>query len=512
MKIQNCLLALTVTVCLLTGCAPTAAVTVETSTQAAPTTVDAAVPTGTAQENAVLFSDSGITASRLDGLEIDGTALTVTQPGTYSLSGQCSDGSVKVQKGTTGVTLVLNGLELCGGGTAAIVCAKSTQVTIEAAAGTENTLSDTESNNDETGSAEAENAVIKCKDGSQVTLCGTGRLNIQANGKNGIRSGASTQEEGDASLTVKNLTLNISAPVNDAVNAEAELHVESGTIAIEAGDDALHCDGALTVGADNTDGPAITISACYEGLEGATVDIYSGNISIQATDDCVNAANSQLTGYDFQLNIHGGTIIAYTTAGDGFDSNGSMTISGGTVAVWTASVSDNQPLDADGTVTISGGTVLAAGGSGGMGMNLNAVQPCVIFTAQTQSGMERAEKMVQAGLLTKDAAFSILDSQGKTLFDASAQCGAGFLLFSSGSLTEGEGCTLSSGGTETTGQVQAGSVSTGRGGMGGMGFRGDIPSDGGFRQDSGEKPDNRGFRPGTKPDEAEQNGGKNAST
>ncbi len=506
MKMQNCLIALTVTVCLLTGCAPTAAAAVETNTQAAP--VETAVAsTGTATENAVLFSDSGITASRLDGLEIDGTALTVTQPGTYSLSGQCSDGSVKVQKGTTGVTLVLNGLELCGGGTAAIVCAKSTQVTIEAAAGTENTLSDTESNNDETGSAEAENAVIKCKDGSQVTLCGTGKLNIQANGKNGIRSGASTQEEGDASLTVRDLTLNISAPVNDAVNAEAELRVESGTVAIEAGDDALHCDGALTVGAENTDGPAITISACYEGLEGATVDIYSGNISIQATDDCVNAASSQLTGYDFALNIHGGTVIAYTTAGDGFDSNGSMTISGGTVAVWTANTADNQPLDADGTVTISGGTVVAAGGSGGMGMNLNAVQPCVIFTAQ--SGME---KMGQAGLLTKDAAFSILDSQGKTLFDASAQCGAGFLLFSSGSLVEGESCALSSGGTETTGQVQAGTVSTGMGGMGGMGFRGDIPSDGGFRQNDGEKPDNKGFRPGTKPDGAEQNGGKNAST
>ena len=49
------------------------------------------------------------------------------------------------------------------------------------------------------------------------------------------------------------------------------------------------------------------------------------------------------------------------------------------MAVWTANAADNSPLDADGTVTISGGTVLAAGGSGGMGMNLSAQQPCVTF-------------------------------------------------------------------------------------------------------------------------------------
>lgn len=35
----------------------------------------------------------------------------------------------------------------------------------------------------------AENAVVKCKDGAQVVLCGGGVLNISAAGKNGIKSG-----------------------------------------------------------------------------------------------------------------------------------------------------------------------------------------------------------------------------------------------------------------------------------------------------------------------------------
>ena len=49
------------------------------------------------------------------------------------------------------------------------------------------------------------------------------------------------------------------------------------------------------------------------------------------------------------MTISGGTIDAYTSGGDGFDSNGELAITGGTVVVWTANTADNEPLDADGT-------------------------------------------------------------------------------------------------------------------------------------------------------------------
>ena len=53
------------------------------------------------------FTDSGVTAAgETDtGYEIDGTALTITSSGTYTVSGSCADGSIKVKKSTTGVTL-----------------------------------------------------------------------------------------------------------------------------------------------------------------------------------------------------------------------------------------------------------------------------------------------------------------------------------------------------------------------------------------------------------------------
>ena len=316
-----------------------------------------------AEGTAVVFSESGITAADESGLSIDGTTLTIEQAGTYVLSGTCSDGSVKVKKGVTGVTLVLSGLDLTSSTTAPITCGKSSGVTILAAEGTEN-------------------AVIKCKDGSQVTIGGTGTLTVTANGKNGIKSGATTDEEGTAWLVIEDLTLTINAPVNDAVNAEASLTVKSGTITIDAGDDALHADYALAIGESGTAGPTITINSCYEGLAGANLLVASGAITIYSEDDCLNAANSDLTGYDFTMGITGGTIRAYAASDDGLDSNGSLTISGGTLTVWTANTADNQALDADGTITVSGGTVFAAGGSAGMGMTLSASQPYVTFGTQ----------------------------------------------------------------------------------------------------------------------------------
>ena len=51
----------------------------------------------------------------------------------------------------------------------------------------------------------------------------------------------------------------------------------------------------------------MTVTSCNEGLEGAAVNVFSGSISIQSTDDCINAANADQSGYSYELNIFGGT-------------------------------------------------------------------------------------------------------------------------------------------------------------------------------------------------------------
>ena len=416
------------------------------------------------------FTDSGITLSleNASGCTVEGTDLTITAAGTYAVSGNCADGSIQVEKGVEGVTLVLNGLTLTSTTTAPLVCGKSSGVTLAAADGTENTLADTEANNKDgdTASEDAENAVLKCKDGSQVVLCGTGTLNIHAVGKNGIKSGTA-QDDRDASLTIRELTLNIDAPVNDAINAEQQLDVESGTLNIAAGDDAVHCDLYLNVGEDGTDGPAINISTCYEGLEAAELNIYSGKIDITASDDCLNAANSDLGDYAFVMNIMGGTINAYSTEGDGFDSNGTLTISGGNIAVWTANTADNQPLDADGLITITGGTILAAGGSAGMGCSISADQPYVTYGGSRE----------WLGLAA-EAGLSICDADGKAVYNAAAVCGTNFVFFSSPELTDEATYILTANSSEiATADAQTGEATTGiSGGPGGGQAPGNGPA------------------------------------
>lgn len=231
-----------------------------------------------------------------------------------------------------------------------------------------------------------------------MVLGGSGSLTINANGKNGIKSGTTDTETGqDAVLTIRDLTLTIHAPVNDAVNAEQLLNVESGTLTIDAADDALHCDLIANIGAAGTAGPAITITGAYEGIEAATLSIASGDIDITCTDDCLNAGNADLNGYAFTISISGGTIRARSTTGDGFDSNGAMTISGGDIEVWTANTADNQPLDADGTITVTGGTVLAAGGSGGMGMSITAEQAYLLCGSSGRGGMGGGQRFGEKG-------------------------------------------------------------------------------------------------------------------
>ncbi len=177
------------------------------------------------------------------------------------------------------------------------------------------------------------------------------------------------------------------------------------------------------------------------------------------------------------MNISGGTISAYTSSGDGFDSNGTLTISGGSINVWSANTADNQPLDADGTITISGGTVLAAGGSSGMGMNLSASQAYVTFGGSSMGGGNMGGQPGSMGggpggrasgnsgsssaSVTKGSTLSIKNGSS-SVYSTTALCSASYIFFSSPSLTSGTSYTLYAGSTSvSTAAAQTGSSQSG---------------------------------------------------
>ena len=300
--------------------------------------------------------------------------VKIDEPGTYVISGDCSDGSVTVKKGTTGVVLVLDGLNLSSSTGAAVSINKEAQARIVISGSV--TLTDSENPADE-NSADAEvaeafdGAAIKAKAGSQVYLTGDGTLTINGNAKNGIKVG-----DADSSFVVDGdgLTVNIFA-ANDGINAGADLTLLSGTVNVTAGDDALHADRILTVGVqDAASGPSITVSGA-EGLEGTVVNIFSGSVDVSATDDAINATQKDAA-LTASLNITGGTVNVQSR-GDGLDCNGNINLLGGTITINSASFGGEAGIDYDGayyvasTVTLNNSSGVSGPDGGGMrgGMN-----------------------------------------------------------------------------------------------------------------------------------------------
>ena len=106
-------------------------------------------------------------------------------------------------------------------------------------------------------------------------------------------------------------------------------------------------EGALDVVGNQNEGIASSMHLTFTG----------GEIHIRAVEDGVNANHDDVS----EITITGGTLFVETETGDGIDSNGTITITGGSVTTLGAMNDRNGGLDADGDVTIDGGEVIAAG-------------------------------------------------------------------------------------------------------------------------------------------------------
>ena len=295
----------------------------------------------TSNATLIRFTDAAAKASgKYTGYEIDGTDVSITAAGTYVFSGDCDNGSITVKKGVTGVTIVLNGLTLTNDDSAAITLNKTAEASLIAAAGTTNTVADTESSNDE-------NAAVKVKSGASLSIGGTGTLTVDGNAKNGIKSAA------DAVITVAEVKLNINA-VNDGLSCDDELKITGGTLSITAGGDAVKAspDTGDTENPDTTSLGNVTISG--------------GTLTLNATEDGIQAdGDLTISGGTFHVKTNGGHTTALTddsASCKGFKAGGALTVTGGTLTVDSA----DDALHANTDVTISGGTLTLATGDDGV--------------------------------------------------------------------------------------------------------------------------------------------------
>jgi hypothetical protein len=329
----------------------------------------AATATITLNGTSATFSGSNVTVS--------GGAVTITAPGSYEISGTLTNGSVTVNSTATGtVELILNGASITSSTTAPVNVTAATQVTVTLNAGTTNSLTDAANHSTDTA-GEPDGALFSK---SNLTIGGTGSLNVRANFADGIvskddlvvQSGTITVNSvddglrGTESVTINGGTVNVTSSGGDGIKSSSATvgsgvtSITSGTVTVSAADDGIKGERVL-----NISGGTVNVTKSYEALEAIQLTVSGGATSVVASDDAVNASED---GYDGEtvapdafIKVTGGTLAA-NGGTDALDSNGALTLAGGTVsAAGSATIGGGEgAIDANGVIAFTGGTVGAS--------------------------------------------------------------------------------------------------------------------------------------------------------
>lgn len=332
----------------------------------------------------IVLKGSSITASS-SKVSVSGTKATITSAGTYSISGNLSDGQIIVNDEAKGlVRLLLNGVDISSSNSAPIYVKKAGKVIIGLLDNTQNYLTDGLTYVYDVVADQEPNAAVFSK--SDLSIFGNGTLSVKAQFADGIvskdgliiKSGnlnvtaADDAIRGKDYLVIRDGNLALTAKADGLKSSNDEdatlgyVIIDKGKLSISAGDDGIHAESKLTI-----NGGDINITKSYEGIESKIISVNDGVIHIVASDDGLNAAGGTGTGggapgtaagnYFFYMN---GGYIWMDAAGDGVDVNGTAEMKSGTIIVNGPTANNNAAIDYDGGFKIMGGSLIAVGSSG----------------------------------------------------------------------------------------------------------------------------------------------------
>ena len=207
----------------------------------------------------IKFSGSGYSVSAKGVVSVSGNVLTITKGGTYILSGTLNNAQLRVAVDKTEkITLILSGVSITNNVSAPLYIESADKVSIELEANTTNTFTDSKTYY----FAEGEDKPNAC-----------------------IYSSEDITIKGDGALVVK-------AYYNNGIGSKNDLKIKSGSITVEAANNALKGNQSVTI-----EGGSITLKGSDgiksdSTLEGeGVVDIVAGNVNITAGDDGIQAVS-----------------------------------------------------------------------------------------------------------------------------------------------------------------------------------------------------------------------------
>ena len=508
---------------LLSGCADqSAAVTTSTpagkSDSASPAISDSAVSTGDTIIALPAEEETAITTADTSGMdfsftETDTTAQEasagaaveipeekdiyyITSGGSYTLSGTIRDTMVTVDAGNADVTLILSGADIQNSAGPAIYVRSAGKVTLTLEAGTTNTVADGTSYSITDSGSTLDGAVFSKAD---LTINGSGTLTVKGNYKHGIVS--------KDDLIISSGTLKVTSN-NVGLNGKDCVKINSGAITINAGSDGIRSDndedasrgyvylygGSLNITAGNDgiqaetvvnienvdltitsgggSGASLTSSdESWKGIKaGSDIYITGGIFNINSLDDCIHSNGTitisggtiSVVASDDGLNAAGGNDASSTGGrfgqGSFSASTGKIVISGGTLLI----KANGDGLDANGTLSITGGNITVIGPttgdtaildfdstgtiSGGTFIGLGASSMAQNFSASSTQGVI----MVMTGNQSAGTAVQLTDSSGNVILSYTAQQSFACVILSHPSIVQGGTYTLSIGGSETS--------------------------------------------------------------
>lgn len=439
-----------------------------TGTSSADSTDTATVPADTSdlfssRDFEVGYDEDESTVIQLNGdtatcdvasVQISGSTVTITEEGTYILSGTLNDGMIIVNtEKTDKVQLVLDGVTIHSETCAPLYVLQSDKVFVTTTDGSTNTLS-----NGGTFTAIDENnidGVIYSKE--DLTLNGSGTLVVTSPAGHGIVS--------KDSLTITSGSYDIGC-ASHALAGKDDVCIASGDFTIVSGKDGIHGENAddaaagfvyIGSGTYNITAEGDGISAVsYLQIEDGTFQITTGggsaNSSSQSSDSWGNfmgggrhQGGQGMSGGNFGGSF-GGTSSNDTSSDStsikGLKATGALTINGGTFTIDSA----DDSVHSNASVTVNGGTFqIASGDDAFHAEETLTITAGTVNITESYEGLEGLHVNVSGGDITLVASDDGLNAAGGT--DSSGFTGGRDGMFGGGMSSSSNGSITISGGT-----------------------------------------------------------------